>query len=369
MQEELFLLLRLGLGTSKPDEEDLSRLSCLDEKQWEQFAKISSIHGVAAIVFDGISNVVNYKGNKYLNHFDNQSFWSGLIASWGVGIVEQQYELGNKKQLAVIKDIQRRWSQAGIRMLLMKGMAMGTYYPIPYHRCPGDIDCYLFDDYKKGNELAKSLNAVVDERWYKHSQILYMGQIIENHQFFVHTRGGKKSKQLNNLLCSLLSGEDFNFLQDTNVLLPPPMFNAVFLSYHAQAHFLAEGLLLKQLVDWAMFLQKDQKRVDWDTFYEICEKFHLRRFVDVSTDIAVHCLNVKPLSTLCTTSQYTQKVLESALKDDDCIFSKPGGVWSKRLKLLSNLYKNRWKHHEIYQHSIIRQLWFYLVGFVFKTEE
>ena len=46
-------------------------------------------------------------------------------------------------------------------------------------------------------------------------------------------------------------------LPRTDVLLPPPIFNAIFLTYHAQAHFLEEGLRLKQLLDWAMFLKRD----------------------------------------------------------------------------------------------------------------
>jgi len=369
MQEELFLLLRLGLGTSSPKQENLSLLESLKEEQWVELESISQKHGVAAIVFDGISSVVNYKGPQFLNHFKNRSFWSCLIAGWGIGIVEQQYVFGNKQQYEVIKDVQHRWSEHGIRMLLMKGMAMGTYYPIPYHRCPGDIDCYLFKDYQKGNLIARSFDATVDERWYKHSQIHYLGQLIENHQYFVHTRGGKKSKHLNALLSSLLENTNYEHLAGTDVLLPPPMFNAVFLSYHAQAHFLAEGLRLKQLLDWAMFLQKKQDQVDWKLFYEICDKYHFKRFVDVATDVAAHYLNINIDSVITSKSPYTQKVLNSCLYDDDYIFSKQGGIWRNRVHLISNLYKNRWKHHEIYQHSIIRQLWHYIVGFIFKTEE
>ena len=371
MQEALFLLLRLGLGTSSPMEEDLSLLSSLNERQWEEIEEVSDKHGVAAIVFDGISAVVERKGSQFLNHFDDDSFWSCLIANWAVGTVEQQYERGNKQQFAIIKEIQERWAASGIRMMLMKGQAMGTYYPIPNHRCPGDIDCYLFDDYEIGNDVARSFQAEVDDSWYKHSQISYKGQLIENHQYFVHTRGGKKSKSLDKLLCGFLKDKDAQFeeLSGTGVLLPPPMFNAVFLSYHALAHFLAEGLLLKQLLDWAMFLKRDQDKVDCKAFYEICDKYNFRRFANVATDVAVNYLNIKVKDDFCFSSPYTQKVLHSALYDDDYIFSKPGSIWSKRFHLVRNLYKNRWKHHQIYQHSIIRQMWFYVVGFIFKTEK
>ena len=370
MQEIVFLLLRLGLGTSSPEQEDLSGLTFLNEKQWKEIEELTCRHGVAAIAFDGLCTIVATEGAHFLNHFEDSSFWSRFVATWAVGIVEHQYEWGNKRQSVVIKEIQEKWAANGIQMMLMKGQAMGNYYPNPNHRCPGDIDCYLFGDYAKGNEIARLFPGVVDESWYKHSQILFKGQTIENHQFFVHTRGGKNSKTLDNLLCVFLKETDAQFgcLPGTGVLLPPPMFNAVFLSYHSLAHFLAEGLLLKQLVDWAMFIKRDQDKVDWKVFYEICDKYHFRRFVDVATDIAAHYLNIKIKDDIYSTSSFTPKVLHSALYDDDFIFSKSGSVWSKRLHLVRNLYKNSWKHHQIYQHSIIRQLWFYVVGYFFKTE-
>lgn len=61
----------------------------------------------------------------------------------------------------------------------------------------GDIDCYLLEDYARGNEKAKEWADKVDESWYKHFVIAFGCQTIENHQYFVHTREGKNSKKLN----------------------------------------------------------------------------------------------------------------------------------------------------------------------------
>ena len=251
----------------------------------------------------------------------------------------------------------------------MKGMAIGTYYPVPKHRSPGDIDCYLFEDYAKGNEDAKAWADDVNEGWYKHSQITFQGELIENHQYFVHTREGRRSKQLEKELCEFLKVENFDKLPGTNVLLPPPMFNALFLTYHALTHFLEEGLKLKQLLDWAMFLNRDADKVDWPEFYRICDKYHLRRFADVTTDIAVHYLGVKidnPQITI--NSPYTQKVLHSTLYDKDYVFSSGEGGWANRWHIVKNLFKYRWKYHQIYQHTVLRQLWFFATGYLFKTE-
>lgn len=365
----LFTLLRLGLGTTKVEEEDISALLGATSNQWIELEKIADKHGVSAIVLDGVKAIMEEMGLGCFDHFEDKSFWRSFITRWAYGVVELGYEAGNKRQLSVVDNVQRRWAKDGIKMMLMKGIAMGTYYPIPNHRCPGDIDCYLFDDYARGNELAKAWADRVNEDWYKHSQIIYSNQLIENHQFFVHTREGRSSKHLNLELCNLLRNTSFGTLQGTDVLLPPPMFNAVFLTYHACGHFLEEGLRLKQLLDWAMFLRKDIDKIDWPLFYEICERYHLRRFAEITTDVAVHYLGVRINdSKIVSYSRYTERVIHSMLHDDDYIFIRNDSEWVKRWHIVRNLFKHRWKYHQVYRHSILRQLWFYVTGFVFKTE-
>ena len=56
---------------------------------------------------------------------------------------------------------------------------------------------------------------------------------------------------------------EWSTFPDSEILLPPVQWNAMFLTYHACAHFLSEGLRLKQILDWAMFLKKEQNNVDW----------------------------------------------------------------------------------------------------------
>ena len=365
----LFSLLRLGLGTSKDiQHENIVDLFLATEKDWLHLEKMARIQGVSGIVLDGLQTIMNELGPSCYSRSFSSDKWKMFILQW-IGEVQQGYEAGNMQQMVVVDNIQHHWCGAGIHMMLMKGLAMGTYYPEPKHRAPGDIDCFLFEDYAKGNEEAKKWADKVDESWYKHSVITYSGQMIENHQYFVHTREGKNSKKLNQVLCDTLKNEMFETLPGTGVLLPPPMFNALFLTYHAQAHFLEEGLKLKQLLDWAMFLKRDAKKIDWTYFYTVCEKYHLRRFAEVATDIAVNYLGVE-IENPCvvTKSPYTEKVIHSTLNDNDFVFNSGQSEWTNRWHIIKNLFKYRWKYRDIYQHSILWQLWWYLVGFVFKSE-
>lgn len=185
----------------------------------------------------------------------------------------------------------------------------------------------------------------------------------------MHTREGKNSKRLNQVLVDTLRVDKFDHISGTEVLLPPVMFNAVFLTYHALAHFLEEGLRLKQILDWAMFLKRDCNKVDWKEFYRICDQFHFRRFADVMNDIAVHYLGVKlDDAKITVSSTFTEKVLQSTFNDKDYVFGSGQSGWANRWHIVRNLFKYRWKYHDIYQRSVIWQLWWYAVGYVFKTE-
>ena len=368
MQDFLFQLLRLGLRTRDPKDEDVSGLLSFSMKQWEDLVEVAITQGVAGVAFDGMSILIDTYGRDYFNHFEDRAFWRRFIVKWAM-TVEQSYEVRNRKQIQVIDDVQKRWGEAGIRMMIMKGQAMGTYYPLPEHRAPGDIDCYLFEDYARGNELAKAFADSVDEGWYKHSQIHYRNELIENHQFFVHTREGRSSKRLEKVIVGSLKDASYDYLPGTLALLPPPMFNALFLTYHALTHFLEEGMRLKQILDWAVFLKRDAQNVAWPEFYRICECYHLRRFADILTDIAVHKLGVEfDNPQIVSESSLTEKVLHSIFNDKDFVFSSGKGGWKNRWHIVTNLFKYRWKYHQVYQHSVIRQLWFYASGYLFKTE-
>lgn len=366
-EDNLFLLLRLGLGLEEPSEEALGLTANMSGKEWLSLRKTANKQSVLTIALDGLISLHSKYGQRVVRSTINRAKWEDFLYDWMANML--MMEQVNKEQLEVMNDMAQRWLDAGCRVLVMKGQANGLFYPHPNHRSKGDIDCYLFGDYSKGNDIAREAGAIVDDSWYKHSVIKYRGESFENHQYFVHTREGRSSKDLEHIMVETLENVVFDTLPNTSVLLPPPMFNALFLTYHALSHFLEEGLKLKQLVDWAMFLKRDAAKVDWPLFYTLCEKYHLRRFADVCTDIAVHYLGVKlDDPQIVTSSPYTSRVLDSTFNDNDYVFSSGEGGWKNRWHIVRNLWKYRWKYHIIYQHTVLRQLWFYATGYFFKTE-
>lgn len=183
------------------------------------------------------------------------------------------------------------------------------------------------------------------------------------------TRGGKKYKELNKELCSLLENVRYDYYPDTGIALPPTLFNAVFLTYHALTHFLSEGLRVRQVIDWAMFLRVQGSKIDWNQLYALCDKYGFTTFLNVMNFIAVDDFGVviHDTSMMKFNKDLKDKVLNSLL-DGDYVFSNRRGAWHNRFSIIRNLFKDRWKYKDIYNKSIFIQLFEYLVGFILKRE-
>lgn len=360
--KQLFKLLQLGSQIVDVNSIDTSEFAKLTKEEWTAIKDMAVKQGVSAIVLDGI-NQLSLSG--YNMPAEMKLEWIGEAL---------QIEQRNRAQIAVMDELAGKWKLNGCRVMVMKGQANGTFYPKPEHRNPGDIDCYLFDDYALGNDLARVAGAKVDESWYKHSVISYKGETFENHQFFVHTRDGKRGKQLEKELEEALKVDASLFKPLTSIaVMPPVQWTAMFLTYHACAHFVSEGLRLKQIVDWVMFLKAHQQDVDWETFGGFCERNHLRVFAEAMNTIAkrwfgLKCHSESTVNTESFESPYAERIMKSALYDEDYVFNSGKSGWANRIHLVRNMFRYRWKYEEVYQTNVWKQLWWYATGFIFKTE-
>ncbi len=368
MEDSLFQLLRIGLGIEQPSDGAIGHLASISSEKWKKLRDLAERQGVAAIVIDGLNDLSQKYGKNSIGAGVDPEQWKLFMLEWMGSLL--MIEQANEVQKEVMNNLTKKWNEAGCRVMVMKGQANGLFYPHPNHRATGDIDCYLFENYAKGNEIARTNGAKVDESWYKHSVISYKNETFENHQYFVHTRDGKGGKILEKELEEALKVDCSQFTPlSESVVCPPMQWTAMFLTYHACAHFISEGLNLKQILDWAMFLNKHQNDVDWEKYYEFCGRHHLSRFANVSTSLAKNYLGIKITNKdIQSDSPYTECVLRSALYDNDYVFGSGKGNWYNRFHLIRNLWTYRWKYRDIYQMSPLRQLWYYATGFIFKTE-
>ena len=325
-----------------------------------------------AVAFDGVQKLYDAHQKDIRAAKDNAQGWMQMV--FGCTGTMTQYEQMNLQQQKVIRKVADLWKKDGISMMVFKGQANGSFYPKPLHRASGDIDCYLFGEADKGDQLLADKGAAVENKWYRHSKISYQGETIENHRVLSHTRGSKTKKRMEKELVALLNSTGMSRIEGCGeALQPPAQFNAHFLIYHALHHFTSEGLKLKQILDWAVFLHTQQDNVDWQVFNDFCQRYRLDRFAAVMNYIAEYFLGVEchtdSTDNTVGIGEWAEKVLQSTLYDDDYLFNSGKSDWTVRWLLVRNMLgRDRWKYEDIAQENIWSHLWHSATGFLMEKD-
>ena len=252
----LFYLVRAGLGTERNFDFKFTEMP-----QWEWIYEMSAKQGVLAIVFDGIK--VLYKRGIFPKEYD---MCIDLKLAWKYNTLNMERTI--KEKFMLEKEFAEEYAARGIRMVVLKGIAIAMLYPKASHRPCGDLDCFMMGDYEKGNTIAPEIGAVYEGCDTKHSHIRYKGLEIENHQFCTPVCGNWHRKEFERRLQSLLYGGELKPIGSSKLYYPDAMFSALFLTVHSWRHYIDEGIFLRHITDWVLLLEKHFSDIDWDKFVE-----------------------------------------------------------------------------------------------------
>lgn len=315
---------------------------------------LSAKHGVLAIVWDAICTLIK-EGEIAPEQMPDKV----LKLQWALSAENIEKRYHRQRQLA--SKLAEAYAAEGIHTYVLKGLALSGYYPTPEHRECGDLDCFLAttnDDgsfvcrYDDGNEIAAKIGAKVDIGFYKHSHINYKGLIVENHAFCTAIRGSRDRKALERHLQHLLATKPSEPIEGTHLLRPCADFNALFLTAHSFGHFLTEGIKLRHILDWAYLLQAEQNNIDWESFYEWCDRLHYTKFAD-----AITVISIKHLGLIITNqaihqqSDLADKVLDDVINGNRSINNTDASKFMKRLMIIRNHLFGGWKYRELYEKS------------------
>lgn len=246
----LYKLLRAGVLNCKPEVEDVSAVD------WDAMMDDASEQGILAWVWDGICMLPQelQPARKYR-------------INWGLSAQEVWAKYSKHQQ--VLQKIVNICTNNGVRVLLMKGIALSVLYPKPESRPCGDIDIYLFEDYAKGNRLLTGGDV---NRIDKHANITIDGVLIENHYQFFEPNTAMKRK----IMDYLASTFDDVVLTEDGYYTFSNEANCVFLTFHTLKHF-TEGLLIpiRNVLDFAMFLDKHRQQLPSETLLARMQEFEL----------------------------------------------------------------------------------------------
>ena len=193
---------------------------------------------------------------------------------------EQDYQ----SYLCALEKLAGFYKSQDVPMMLLKGYGLSLNYSVPSHRPVGDIDIYLWGRWQEVDRLVqKNLGIAVDNSHHHHSVFWFEGYSVENHYDFVNVHSHRSGSSVEALLKGLAEdkGRAVRHLLPggTEIFLPSPDLNALFIVRHCASHFAAEKMNLRQLLDWALFVAGHHQEVDWSLFWSEAEMMGMEKFV------------------------------------------------------------------------------------------
>ena len=320
---------------------DWSLFNLFTPRDWELFYVLSQKQGVVAIVFDKIKEIPK--------EFAPPKTITMRWISHALSIEEQM-----KKKERIATEFAEELSKRDIQTIVLKGLAYASYYPNPYHRESGDLDCYLMGKKDEGDKITIEIGGKMEEAGYKHSHLYYKGLTIENHNFltsFDNTKLGIRTEQL--LQEQIIEG--YRLIGGTKLQNPSADFNAIFLIKHAQRHFIKEGICVRHLLDWGFFLKSESQNVNWEKVIPIMNECRILEFAKVMTKLCIEQLGMKiDIDELSSPMKISDAVLADILGGQPDLFHE--NFMQKIGRIIRRFYR-MWKFRSLADENYIRLVW------------
>mgnify|MGYP002656802746 FL=1 len=358
--EKLLLnLIKIALGKS-------AECALPDALEWSTLFGLSVKQCVPSVVLDGLNKslVSAALPGKVVGKTDKLK-WLGMLLN-----MERQYAIHE----SVVAALAAAYQSAGYRMMLLKGYGLSKYWPIPNHRPTGDIDIYLMYMDSDGKDkcqpawkradlmMKENFGVEIDNSHHHHSVFTYKGIMVENHYDFINVHSHRSNQWIENEFktLALMGSEEYTFDNGAKLLFPSPLLNCLFVARHNACHFAAEHLNLRQLLDWALFVEKRNEDMDWDYFWSTAKKMGMEKFVLCMAFIAIEQLSFEK-SIFHIPDEYMDfQKCEHDLIDkvfDDILHPTDEGNDGKGLVYVVRRFKlwkrNLWKHRIVYSDSVV----------------
>ena len=339
-----FRLVRSGAGLGAAPVSDTAD-TAVTPGSWERIYRMAADHGLSAVVWDGICRLPAAQQPPRETRI-----------RWALSAEKLEERYRHQQQTA--SKLAARFSEEGLRMLLLKGLGLSRDYPLPEHRECGDIDIYLYGQSDKGDRVLHEIGAHLYFDVPKHSEYVWDGVLIENHRTILNVRRNRTERELNAVLVRLLEKEGTHGLAP-GIQAPRATFNAIFLIRHAAVHFQKEGIVLRHLCDWACFLTRHWDEIDHALFRTAMEDYRMDRFADLMTAAAVEYLGAEVPGPECEAGMLG-RFMEEVLT----LSPMPDKPLPRLLRKLSGPYRNRWRLRKVlrtpvwrYYYDTVRGQW------------
>lgn len=250
-------------------------------KEWEHFYSLSMSHAVLPLLYDLLKED-EVPGHLW-RHMEQKSRQT----------VQQSYHL-----LFLTKHLSELLGEKGIPVIVLKGAAVSSFYPVPELRKSGDVDLLIprEEDWKKACALLEEHGFSKKGKQYHNHHMEYVtkdGIAVEIHGMLVEPfASGKMNRYLEKLLqechthtCTLeVCGISVTSFSDG--------YHAYYLLLHMLQHFLLAGFGLRYLCDWVLFWSREVGEEEQKIFLNLVKESGLWHFAGAVSACCIHYLGL-----------------------------------------------------------------------------
>lgn len=178
-----------------------------------------------------------------------------------------QLEQRNKAMNEFVARLIEKLRENDIYALLVKGQGIAQCYEKPLWRASGDMDLLLSDsNYEKAKELLIPLASDVEQEYthFKHLGMTIDGWVVELHGTLHSRLSARVDRMVDEVQRDVFYGGKVRSWQNgrTQVFLPAPDEDVIFVFTHILHHFFFEGIGLRQICDWCRLLWTYRETLD-----------------------------------------------------------------------------------------------------------
>ena len=251
-----------------------------DTIDWLGVKALAMQHGLSAILLDGVEKLPAEKRPPKM-----------LTLQW-IGEVMQNYEKRYEVYQKTIGELAEFYNKHGFKMMVIKGYGLSLNYPKPSHRPCGDIDIWQFGQYEEADKaISKAFVVNIDKDHHHHTVFSYKGFSVENHYDFLNVHYGHQNGAFEVVLKELAKDDTVTVeIDGQRVYLPSANLHALFMLRHAMANFASTDMNLRQVLDWAFFVEKQGDKIDWEFVHSVFTKFKMMKFLNCINTICIEDL-------------------------------------------------------------------------------
>lgn len=281
-QQLLLSLLRSSLFREKPD------ASMFAEADWASLFRLADVQTVSSLLLDGTEmlppELLTFSLDLKLKQ---------------IGQMQRMEQL-NRLHRSVIIKIDNVLKAEGIQAVFMKGQTTALRYPNPLHRTPGDIDFVVSSDvFDKTMAVMQTIGSVDHDLVHEHHGMAWVdGVTVEPHYKVHNYQRPSADRTMQKMFADIFPAHLYRAAIDGHeVSIFPPTFESVFLISHMVNHIYEEGLGLRQVIDYTLFLNACADKIEWAQHQIFLRRMHMERAWRIFTCISVAYLGL-PLPTM-----------------------------------------------------------------------